>query len=411
MTKTYGSFFSGFGVADIGAKAAGFELVFAVEYDAKIAAVYTQNLGDHMIVADVRDLDITALPWVNHFHASPVCTRASIANKNRGEAQIDIDTATATAAYIRHHLPDSVTVENVTQYREFESYRLIIRALDECGYWHNSDNLNSADFGVPQTRRRLVVRAVRGGFVPPLPPKVKRWIGWYEAVKDIIDTFEPSEFAPWQMERLPQKLKTFMINQNRTSFEWVQPDTDALSVEQPSMTISTSGNRSAPRAFIVSSTEMRVETAKDEDTPMFTLKAQDGMPRAFIVPGDNASSFDIRADGIPARTVGDTERVGNMPRAFLVDGQPSSGKDGKILNIAEEEEEPSPTVTSSQNHHNACSWLSQGRVVKISPRGLARFQSIPDWFILPDNKALACKGIGNGWSSLMAQKILETLHG
>ena len=406
--KTYGSFFSGGGIADIGAKAAGLELVFANEYDAKIAAVYARNLGDHIRVADIRDEDVRNYPRVNHFHASPVCTRASIANKNRGESQIDIDTARKVCEYIEFHKPDTVTIENVTQYREFGSYKMIISTLDTNGYWHNASNLNSADFGVPQTRRRLIVRAVRGGFVPPLPPAVKPWIGWYEAVADIIDTFEPSEFAPWQLARLPDEMKTFMLNENRTSDAWVSKN-DAI----------------------------------NSDYPAYTIRADYRAPRAFIVPGGNASSFDIRSNDKPARTVGDTERVGNMPRAFItrpyqanpetergsgfyqgdipaptvmtnsqkqrafiVDGQPSDN--GQVPTIRNQDD-PIYTVQSSALHKPARASLSQGRVVKISPRGLARFQSIPDWYELPDNNALACKIIGNGWPSLMAEKILETL--
>lgn len=36
------------------------------------------------------------------------------------------------------------------------------------GYFWNPEVLNSADFGVPQTRRRLIVRAVRDSFLPAL---------------------------------------------------------------------------------------------------------------------------------------------------------------------------------------------------------------------------------------------------
>lgn len=329
--KTYGSFFSGGGIADIGFRAAGYELVFANEYEKPIADVYALNLGNHIRVADIRDEDVRRYPWVNHFHASPVCTRASVANKNRGEADIDIETARKVSEYIAHHKPDTVTIENVSAYRHFESYKGIIQTLDDNGYWHNASILNSADFGVPQTRRRLIVRAVRGGFVPPLPAPVE-WIGWYAAVEDIIDTFEPSEFAEWQLERLPRMYKTFMM--------------------EP--------------------TEMRHASLRDFDKPSQTIKA------------NRHTNF----------------------RAFIVDGQPCDN--GQVLTIRNQEA-PIYTVTASADRKPARAWLSAGRVVKISPRGLARFQSIPDWYQLPDNKALACKIIGNGWPSLMAQKIAETL--
>jgi len=54
-------------------------------------------------------------------------------------------------------------------------------------------------------------------------------------------------------------------------------------------------------------------------------------------------------------------------------------------------------------------WLSQGRVVSMTPRALARFQSVSDWYVLPDKKSLATKIIGNGVSCLMFQKLIAQL--
>ena len=48
-----------------------------------------------------------------------------------------------------------------------------------------------------------------------------------------------------------------------------------------------------------------------------------------------------------------------------------------------------------------------GRVVKLSPRCLARLQSFPDSYALPERAALACEGIGNAVPCLLAQRIME----
>ena len=51
-------------------------------------------------------------------------------------------------------------------------------------------------------------------------------------------------------------------------------------------------------------------------------------------------------------------------------------------------------------------------MVKITPRGRARFQSVPDSYILPDNETLACKIIGNGVPSrlyeIIARSFIDT---
>ena len=88
-----------------------------------------------------------------------------------------------------------------------------------------------------------------------------------------------------------------------------------------------------------------------------------------------------------------------MPRAFIVDGKLSSS--GKILRV-NDGAEPMGTVVASQSAmRDTRARLSQGRVVAMTPRCLARFQSFPDWYVLPDKNALSCRIIGNAVPPLM----------
>jgi len=43
----------------------------------------------------------------------------------------------------------------------------------------------------------------------------------------------------------------------------------------------------------------------------------------------------------------------------------------------------------------------------MSPRCLARFQSVPDDYVLPENDTLAVRVIGNMVPPLMMQRLLE----
>jgi site-specific DNA-cytosine methylase len=95
-----------------------------------------------------------------------------------------------------------------------------------------------------------------------------------------------------------------------------------------------------------------------------------------------------------------------MPRAFLVPGN-NSGPDNRTA--PRESGEPSTTVPA--NARGWRSWLSSGRVVKMTPRCLARFQTFPDWFELPDSSTLACKGLGNAVPPLLYQKLVKPLLG
>jgi DNA (cytosine-5)-methyltransferase 1 len=130
-------------------------------------------------------------------------------------------------------------------------------------------------------------------FELPLP-----WVGWYEAIEDLIDTLPDSEFAPWQLERLPDNWQS----------------------------------------------------------------------RTFLL-GLNANA--------------------------------TSG-----AQIYFDEESPSPTIHVRGGQQNQRGFVG-GRVVQMTPRALARFQTFPDWYELPEKKALACRVIGNAVPCLLYQKIVE----
>ena len=292
----------------IGARAAGFDVLFGVEYDPDLAAVYRANLGDHVIVADVATLNMADLPRVDVFHASPPCTNASVANANGGESPQDLAMAQAVCRYIVAKQPDIVTLENVYQYRNFESWHEIARTLLVEGYTYNYWHVNMANYGVPQTRKRMIVVARRDNKTPQLPEQTHaenptpglfgtkaRWVSWYEAVEDLIPTLPDSQFAPWQLERLPEEI----------------------------------------------------------------------LESVLVGDGDNYRP--IAKSEMPSLTVG----ASNGARAFIVDS---------------------------------------GRVVKMTPRALARFQSFPDWYELPGSSRRAVKGIGNAVPPLFSEKLYKGME-
>lgn len=143
---TFKSWFTGFGGADIGAKAAGLAHLPGREYDPAIAAVSAFN-GFPSVVGDVRDADCTGeeTPW--WFHFSPSCKRASTANVNAGEASEDVEVAQACVRAIVALRPPFVSVENVRAYEAFQAFRLIVRCLMDEGYNVAWWILNSADYG------------------------------------------------------------------------------------------------------------------------------------------------------------------------------------------------------------------------------------------------------------------------
>lgn len=203
-----GTYFSGGGLVEEGLKGI-IDPVVAVEYDEKISGVYRNNFGQHIVTADVRDVDPKELVKqidgeVEYFHASPVCKNYSQAKSNHAEVELDKETAASTAEFINAIKPKVVTIENVKGYKDSEAMKIITDALDANGYTWDADVYNAADYGGYTNRERLIVRAVRDGKLPEKPKKMARKSGWYEAVEDIIPTLTEKKngVAPWMDIRL-----------------------------------------------------------------------------------------------------------------------------------------------------------------------------------------------------------------
>lgn len=352
------------------------DFVHAVEYDPKIAEVYRINHGDHIQVAKVEDVDYGAWGTLDYLHASPVCKNASQAKTGGTEQDGDIQSALAVVRCLEATQPRIFTLENVWGYRNFAAFKLICQALERGGYMWHFEHINSADHGVPQTRRRLILRAVRDSLLPGWPAPLP-WVGWYTAIEDLIPTLPDSQFAPWQLERLPAHLgETAMLwNMDQTMRELT-----LRSADQPVPTVDTGMMRrpsSIPQAFLMRSNNTKQEWGE-------------GLPQSL------APAYTVTSD--------------SPPKAFIVDGNGNRlGSDDGGTSPFRHQEEPVYTLTASNMKHPSRAWLSQGRVVKMTPRALARFQSLPDSYILPDKAALACTIIGNMVPSLLMLNVVKPL--
>jgi len=160
------------------------------------------------------------------------------------------------------------------------------------------------------------------------------------------------------------------------------------------------------------------------------------------MPNANSSSATRRDGDEPAPTVGNVNRVGNAPRAFIVNTQDDHGE--ALQYTVRDGEHPMSTFAASGNGRyrafivpagghsenggglpidkdrphatlraqqgaNSHAWLETGRVVKMTPRALARFQSFPDWYRLPEKTSLACRIIGNAVPPLMYAAIARSV--
>lgn len=445
---------AGFGLVEIVLREFGFNVV-GVEIDDAIAEVNRRN-GGHCLTADLLDIDPADYTGWVLYHFSPPCPSFSVA-KQGGETEIDLTLARKICEFIRLGRPVYFTLENVWGYRQSLSWLLIWYTLLEEGYGVAGWNLNAADYGVPQSRRRMIVIARRDGRPPakPWPTHAREpdmftlpWVGWYEAIEDLIPDLPESQFAPWQMDRLPEELKTYLImtaNTNRGGID-NKPGRGVLDMGEPANTVTAGPAGGMPKAFLIPGDNTSNETVRLADEPMVTIQTrppgrcphrafilgqgersrpksasqppdtikanhnQTGI-RAFVIDSANANerNVTIRDAGSPVFTITAMEKTA-PPKAFVVDCQNNGPPDRRGLTIRQQDD-PIFTMTASANRRTIRACLISGRVISMTPRALARFQDFPDWFMLPENRALSCRGIGNALPPGVYRAELKSLLG
>jgi site-specific DNA-cytosine methylase len=91
--------------------------------------------------------------------ASPECTNYSPAKGNKPRCEQSKDTAFQVVRFAKAFKPRWVVIENVVNMRKWTRYAEFKTALETLGYKLQEQVLNSAHFGVAQSRRRLFLTA------------------------------------------------------------------------------------------------------------------------------------------------------------------------------------------------------------------------------------------------------------
>lgn len=89
------------------------------------------------------------------------------------------------ASLIREIKPEIVSMENVPGLitnKKSESFKNFLQTLDDCWYYVDYKIVNAIEYGIPQTRKRLILVASRLGEIQIIPPTHNKSI----TVKDVI---------------------------------------------------------------------------------------------------------------------------------------------------------------------------------------------------------------------------------
>jgi DNA (cytosine-5)-methyltransferase 1 len=153
------SLFSGIGGFDLAFRNLGHEIIGACEIDEYARRVYGKHFPGVTIHNDASTLSPDSLPQFDVLCAGFPCQAFSIAGKRRGFKDTRGSLFFEIARIAKEKKPRYLLLENVKgllSHDKGETFRTIIRTLDEVGYDAEWQLLNSK-YHVPQNRERLFI--------------------------------------------------------------------------------------------------------------------------------------------------------------------------------------------------------------------------------------------------------------
>jgi DNA (cytosine-5)-methyltransferase 1 len=210
---TVAEVFAGGGLMAVGLKTAGFKLVWANDFEKTAVAAYKHNLGDHITLGDITQIDPADIPDTDIIAGGPPCQDYSVAGAGAGE---DGERGKLVWTYlnlIEVKQPKAFIFENVKgliQKKHRHTFDALLVAFDEIGYTVSWKLISSWDYGVAQKRERVFIVGIRKDlgfsyeFPQPEPGDVRTQV-LRDVIGDLPEPFnnhEPKPLGPITAERL-----------------------------------------------------------------------------------------------------------------------------------------------------------------------------------------------------------------
>lgn len=158
------SLFSGAGGLDYGFIMAGHNILWANDLYEDAVETYRKNIGNHIICKDISLIDTNDIPNCDIVIGGFPCQGFSVANTKRHIKDSRNTLYKQLIRVIQAKGPAFFLAENVKGILSLgkgEVIKAIISDFQSIGYKVKYKLLNAADYGVPQTRMRVIIVGVR----------------------------------------------------------------------------------------------------------------------------------------------------------------------------------------------------------------------------------------------------------
>lgn len=159
------SLFAGCGGLDLGFEKAGFDVVWANEYDTSIHATYRLNHPNtQLCTLDIREINTNDIPDCDGIIGGPPCQSWSLGGKSLG---IEDDRGKLVYDYIRvvkDKKPKFFIMENVSGMvtpRHINVFNEFLNLFRNVGYVVKYELMDASDFQIPQDRQRVIIVGTR----------------------------------------------------------------------------------------------------------------------------------------------------------------------------------------------------------------------------------------------------------
>jgi len=191
------SLFAGAGGMDLGFKKAGFNIIWANEYDNTIWETYRNNHSTYLDERDIRKIASSEIPDCDGIIGGPPCQSWSEAGALRGINDERGKLFYEFIRILRNKQPKFFIAENVSGMLA-DIHRVavenIINTFSDTGYKVYIKLLNAVDYGVPQERKRVFYIGYRNdlnvNFDFPIP--INKKLVLKDSIWDLKNTAIPA---------------------------------------------------------------------------------------------------------------------------------------------------------------------------------------------------------------------------
>lgn len=208
------SLFCGIGGLDKGFIDAGFDIVFANDFDKYAVKTYNANYKKAATLADITQYPLEEIPEFDVLIGGFPCQPFSMMGAQKG-----FDDTRGTLFFriaeiinyqikVRNHKPRVIVLENVRALRTHDNGHTLARIeeilREELGYQVFDMNLNSSDYGIPQKRNRTYIICFANPSVTKFDEPEKVELTYY--MKDLLEHNVPDKYF------LSEKIKKTILS-------------------------------------------------------------------------------------------------------------------------------------------------------------------------------------------------------